>query len=42
VTAIDSSCLLHLQGILSKRHAPARTIHLATILAQNRPAPERP
>jgi L-lactate dehydrogenase complex protein LldE len=42
VTAIDSSCLLHLQGILSKRHAPARTIHLATILAQNRPARERP
>jgi L-lactate dehydrogenase complex protein LldE len=42
VTAIDSSCLLHLQGILSKRHAPARTIHLATILAQNRPAQERP
>jgi L-lactate dehydrogenase complex protein LldE len=41
VTAIDSSCLLHLQGILSKRHAPARTIHLATILAQDRPAKER-
>src|SRR5229473_6171031 len=37
VTAIDSSCLLHLQGILSKRSAQARTIHLASILAQERP-----
>ncbi len=36
VTAIDSSCLLHLQGILGKRNAPARTIHLASILAQEK------
>lgn len=35
VTAIDPSCLLHLQGILDKRHVPARTIHLASILAQD-------
>jgi L-lactate dehydrogenase complex protein LldE len=36
VTAIDSSCLLHLQGILGKCGAPARTIHLASILAQEK------
>ena len=36
VTAIDPSCLLHLQGILGKRQAKARTIHLASILAQER------
>lgn len=36
VTAIDPSCLLHLQGILGKRHAQARTIYLASILAQER------
>lgn len=35
VTAIDPSCLLHLEGILGKRHAPTRTIHLAGILAQD-------
>lgn len=34
VTAIDPSCLLHLQGILGKRKASPRTIHLASILAQ--------
>ena len=34
VTAIDPSCLLHIQGILGKREAPVRTIHLASILAQ--------
>jgi L-lactate dehydrogenase complex protein LldE len=36
VTAIDPSCLLHLQGILGKRQAQVRTIHLASILAQER------
>jgi L-lactate dehydrogenase complex protein LldE len=36
VTAIDPSCLLHLQGILGKRQAQARTIHLASILAQEK------
>jgi L-lactate dehydrogenase complex protein LldE len=36
VTAIDPSCLLHLQGILGKRQAAARAIHLASILAQER------
>ncbi len=38
VTAIDPSCLLHLQGILGKRQAPIRTIHLASILAQENQA----
>jgi L-lactate dehydrogenase complex protein LldE len=33
VTAIDPSCLLHLEGILGKRRASTRTIHLASILA---------
>lgn len=34
VTATDPSCLMHLEGILGKRHAPTRTIYLASILAQ--------
>lgn len=34
VTAIDSSCLMHLQGILSKKRSQVRTIHLASILAK--------
>jgi len=47
VTAIDPSCLLHLQGILGKRNASTRTIHLASILAQEdvtqkSPPQERP
>ena len=33
VTAIDPSCLMHLDGILGKRQSPTRTIHLASILA---------
>jgi L-lactate dehydrogenase complex protein LldE len=36
VTAIDPSCLLHLQGILGKHQDKAHTIHLASILAQER------
>jgi len=34
VTAIDPGCLMHLQGFLGKQQARARTIHLASILAQ--------
>jgi L-lactate dehydrogenase complex protein LldE len=34
VTAIDPSCLMHVQGILSKRGDKAKTIHLASILAK--------
>jgi L-lactate dehydrogenase complex protein LldE len=37
VTAIDSSCLLHIQGILGKQGAQTRAIHLASILAQEKP-----
>ena len=35
VTAIDPSCLMHVQGILGRNNARARAIHLASILAQN-------
>ena len=35
VTAIDPSCLMHLQGIIGKRQDRARTIHLASILAHD-------
>jgi len=42
VTAIDPSCLLHIEGILGKRHAPARTIHLASILARTNSAQGTP
>src|SRR5215469_15390696 len=34
VTAIDPSCLMHVQGILGKRGEKAKTIHLASILAR--------
>jgi L-lactate dehydrogenase complex protein LldE len=34
VTALDSSCLMHIDGILRRRSLQARTIHLASILAQ--------
>jgi len=37
VTAIDSSWLLHLEGVLRKRGKAAKTIHLAGILAQEKP-----
>lgn len=33
VTAIDPSCLMHVQGVLDRKQAKARTIHLASILA---------
>ncbi len=33
VTAIDGSCLMHLQGVMGKRRDRAKTIHLASILA---------
>jgi L-lactate dehydrogenase complex protein LldE len=33
VTAIDPSCLMHLQGVMGRRKDRARTIHLASILA---------
>lgn len=33
VTAIDPSCLMHVQGILGRRKDRAKTIHLVSILA---------
>jgi L-lactate dehydrogenase complex protein LldE len=33
MTSIDPSCLMHVDGILRKKHSPLRTIHLASILA---------
>lgn len=35
VTAIDPSCLMHIQGVLGKNTTRAKTIHLASILASN-------
>ncbi len=34
VTSLDASCLMHIEGILRKTNARARTMHLASILAQ--------
>lgn len=34
VSSIDGSCLMHIEGVLRKRKDAARTIHLASILAQ--------
>jgi L-lactate dehydrogenase complex protein LldE len=34
VTAIDPSCLMHVQGILGRRKDRAKAIHLASILAR--------
>jgi L-lactate dehydrogenase complex protein LldE len=34
VTAADSSCLMHIDGILRRKKSNVRTIHLASILAQ--------
>ena len=33
VTAIDPSCLMHVEGVLGRRKAQAKAIHLASILA---------
>jgi L-lactate dehydrogenase complex protein LldE len=38
VTAIDPSCLMHLQGILGKRNSRPQTIHLASILSSGETA----
>ncbi len=34
VTSLDQSCLLHIEGMLRRHHLPIRTLHLASILAQ--------
>ena len=33
VASCDGSCLMHIEGILRKRGASVKTIHLASILA---------
>jgi L-lactate dehydrogenase complex protein LldE len=33
LASVDTSCLMHIGGLLSRRQAPARTMHLAQILA---------
>ncbi|HUQ91738.1 MAG TPA: (Fe-S)-binding protein [Bryobacteraceae bacterium] len=33
VVSIDSSCLMQLQGVLARRKAPVRSMHLAEVLA---------
>jgi L-lactate dehydrogenase complex protein LldE len=35
----DSSCLLHVGGMLSRQRSPVRTVHLAEILASTQEAP---
>ena len=34
IVSNDSSCLMHLQGLLSRQGKPMKTIHLAEILNQ--------
>jgi len=34
IVSNDSSCLMHVQGLLSRQGSPIKTIHLAEILAQ--------
>ena len=36
LASADTSCLMHIGGLLSRRSAPVRTIHLAQILAATR------
>jgi len=35
IVSNDSSCLMHVQGLLSRQRSKAKTIHLAEILAQS-------
>jgi L-lactate dehydrogenase complex protein LldE len=37
VTAADTSCLMHIGGLLSRSRSPVRTMHLAEILAGPEP-----
>jgi L-lactate dehydrogenase complex protein LldE len=38
VVANDSSCLMHIAGILSRMDLPVKTLHLAELLGENLPA----
>jgi L-lactate dehydrogenase complex protein LldE len=35
VVANDSSCLMHIAGILSRMALPVKTLHLAELLGEN-------
>lgn len=37
MTATDSSCLMHMQGIVSRRKLPLQTMHIAEIIAGRKP-----
>jgi L-lactate dehydrogenase complex protein LldE len=39
LASADTSCLMHIGGLLSRRGSPVRTMHLAEILAASRQAP---
>jgi L-lactate dehydrogenase complex protein LldE len=32
ITGVDTSCLMHLEGLLRRQGSPVRTIHIAEIL----------
>ena len=36
VTSLDQSCLMHIEGMLRRHKMPVRTLHLASILAQEK------
>ena len=33
ITGADSSCLMHMQGVIDREHLPIKTIHIVQILA---------
>jgi L-lactate dehydrogenase complex protein LldE len=35
IVSNDSSCLMHIQGLMDRQHKPIQTIHLAEILVQS-------
>ena len=35
ITGADSSCLMHMQGIIAHDRLPIRTLHIVQILASN-------
>ena len=41
LTAGDMSCLMHLQGLITRKKLPIQVMHVAEILAGDQPAPAR-
>ena len=33
ITGADSSCLMHMEGVIKREHLPIKTIHIVQILA---------